>query len=161
VFANSGFANYMYIFFLFPPFAFYRGVYLIGWNCTLMNCLTIDSVRLYLPHEIASLLRSSPVVTFLQLKPGEEMLAIVVALILESIFYMPIALYLDAVMPRTFGLPKPWLFFLDPIKAYFKSKEPVIEVAFAHLSAAVFLVSLSNIARSLLASCTPCRKPCR
>eukprot|EP01094_Clydonella_sp_ATCC50884_P004693 TRINITY_DN13724_c0_g1_i1.p1 TRINITY_DN13724_c0_g1~~TRINITY_DN13724_c0_g1_i1.p1 ORF type:complete len:845 (+),score=259.83 TRINITY_DN13724_c0_g1_i1:97-2631(+) len=72
---------------LYPPFAFYRGIYLIGANCTILDCLTVDD-----------------------LVPGNEMFTIILMLFLEGIVYLVLALYLDQVFPGKFGVRKSPLF---------------------------------------------------
>ena len=76
-------------FFIWPPFAFYR-------------ILTIINT--------ASFTQGDTPYTFARLTPGDEVRTALIFLTVEIFVYGLIALYLEAVLPKEFGIRKPWHF---------------------------------------------------
>lgn len=97
VFNNQDMPFWFY--FLYAPFACYRGLYLIGITCFAMECITWDQVAV-----------------------GSQMFYILLFLYLDMIIYFVLAFYLDQVLPSEYGVPKHPLFFMDPLKKFIQSK---------------------------------------
>ena len=87
------------IFFIYPPFAFYRGLFLMYFSCTFERCPDWGDWA------------GSP-----------QLIAITVILYVEAVLYMPLAIYLDEVVPREFGVPRHPLFPLHAVVNFFKQR---------------------------------------
>lgn len=80
---------------------FVRGIYLMNYACA-------QKFSCYGP--------------IFQLPFSDELVQCTVALYIASVLYWILFLYLDSVLPREYGIPKPPLFFLDPIINLFRKK---------------------------------------
>jgi ABC-type multidrug transport system ATPase subunit len=87
---------------LWPPFAFYRAIYLLGGQCGLGVCPGTSDYDW-----------------------DNEIVHLWIYLFFTTIFFYLMAAYLDAVLPKEFGISKkPW-FFLTPILRLFKKSGDV------------------------------------
>eukprot|EP01100_Stratorugosa_tubuloviscum_P008759 TRINITY_DN3648_c0_g3_i1.p1 TRINITY_DN3648_c0_g3~~TRINITY_DN3648_c0_g3_i1.p1 ORF type:complete len:851 (-),score=271.54 TRINITY_DN3648_c0_g3_i1:91-2613(-) len=83
----------------FPPFVFYRAIYVMGSSCGIFQCFRMSDVY-----------------------PGSQMFWLLIYLYAEGFILMIISIYLDAIIPQEYGIAKHPLFFLKPIKKLFTSK---------------------------------------
>jgi len=80
--------------FLWPQFAMVRGIYLFTKACTLDNACY--------PH-------------LWNLHFNDEMSTVLIMMSFDAVFFFVLFLYLDQVLPRSYGIPKHPLFFLQPL----------------------------------------------
>ena len=95
VFPSPKHANPLYM--LWPPFAFYRGIYLMFMRCANLACYQWSDVTV-----------------------ANEIGAVLIYLAGHSVVLLLLALYLDAVLPQEHGVPLPPLFFLRPVLRLFR-----------------------------------------
>lgn len=80
--------------FIWPQFAMVRGIFLFTKACTQEN-------QCYVP--------------LWELQSSDEMTGVLGMLVLDAVVYFLLFLYLDQVLPRSYGIPKHPLFFLQPL----------------------------------------------
>jgi len=106
----SSFQNYTtvppYFVFLWPPFAFYRCLSVMAVACGVLKCLSNFNDM----WDIA----------------GGQILVLTIMLFLEAIFLLLLAVYLEQVIPKQYGVPKHPLFPLKYLWGLFKKKKPSI-----------------------------------
>ena len=99
VFPSPKHANALYM--LWPPFAFYRGIYLMFMRCANLACYQWGDITI-----------------------ANEIGAVLIWQFGHSVLLLILALYLDAVLPQEHGVPLPPLFFLRPIFRLFSGRKP-------------------------------------
>eukprot|EP01128_Nolandella_sp_AFSM9_P010418 TRINITY_DN7197_c0_g1_i1.p1 TRINITY_DN7197_c0_g1~~TRINITY_DN7197_c0_g1_i1.p1 ORF type:complete len:1837 (-),score=357.54 TRINITY_DN7197_c0_g1_i1:66-5192(-) len=85
---------------VFAFFPYVRGIYLMNYACA------------------TSLMCYGPIT---ELPVSDEIVSCIISLALCTVCYLVLFLYLDAVLPREYGIPKHPLFFIDAISSWFKS----------------------------------------
>ena len=78
------------IYFLYAPLAFYRAIFIMTVDCTRFKCIELDTVN-------------------------SEMVEIYLYLMLDTVLYWVMFLYLDKVMPSKWGVPRSPIFCLKPM----------------------------------------------
>ncbi|KAI9204500.1 uncharacterized protein BJ171DRAFT_562062 [Polychytrium aggregatum] len=88
--------------FIWPPFAFYRALYLMN---------------------ISAISTTSPGYSFRNFAPGDEVFTAMMFLIGDTVVYLIISWYLYSVIPTEFGIHKPWHFPVTDTIRYFQKRQ--------------------------------------
>lgn len=91
------------VYFLWPPFAFYRAL-------SLLNAASSNSELT--PYTIS------------MLKPGDELFSATMFLLFEIFVLFGLAYYLNAIIPSEFGTTQPWYFPFTALRKWKKQRQP-------------------------------------
>lgn len=98
------------VYFFWPPFAFYRYIFILLRALSLINRASYTSTLL-------------PYNNFDQLQPGNEVFTTIVCMAVEIPFFLLLSYYMSAVLPSEFGVQKPWHFPITDLMKMSKSEQ--------------------------------------